>query len=176
MAPLLSTLLFLFSALPVGDLNLVPAESNLSYKVIHKFHEVNGKTSSLEGRALIEKESEGRVMVRAQVSSFDSGNANRDAHMKEVVEAHKFSHVVVKGMITPVEDKTVHISGTLDFHGVTQPIEMNLPLEKIGEKWKLHLSFPVSLTQFKIERPSLLFVKVNDQIQIEGDLVFSATQ
>ena len=34
-------------------------------------------------------------------------------------------------------------------------------------------SFPISLDAFKVERPELLFVKVEDKAQIEGDLVFT---
>ena len=33
--------------------------------------------------------------------------------------------------------------------------------------------YPISLDAFKVERPELLFVKVEDKAQIEGDLVFT---
>jgi hypothetical protein len=41
---------------------------------------------------------------------------------------------------------------------------------------RARFSFPISLEAFQVERPELLFVKVEDQAQIEGDLVFSEGQ
>jgi len=157
-----------------GDFVIEPDMSKVSYKLIHKFHEVVGVSRAIEGRAVLTK-GEGRVMVRIPVGTFDSGNKNRDAHAKEVLEAHKHPYVVFKGAISPDSAQTdlLHIKGTLLFHGVEKPIELDVALVQKEPHVALRLSFPVSLDEHSVERPSLLFVKVDDRIMIEGELAFT---
>ena len=37
-------------------------------------------------------------------------------------------------------------------------------------------TFPISLEAFKIERPELLFVKVDDALKLEGDVLFETAK
>src|SRR4051812_4949328 len=70
-----------------ATLSIDPAASTVSYTIVHKLHKVQGKTAKVEGKGRILPDGKAQVMVRVPVESFDSGNANRDAHMKEAVEA-----------------------------------------------------------------------------------------
>ncbi len=179
MTPLL-TLLFslLFSSTgqtqtPLdGDFTVCSNQSKLSYKVVHKFHEVKGVTQEMEGRAVL-KGDQGEVMIRVPVTSFDSGNANRDAHMKEVIGAHRFPYVVFKGKLKKKnEPNRFTANGSLEFHGIENSLETEVSANDEGNQVRVTLSFLISLEKYKVERPSLLFVKVDDAVTLEGNLIF----
>jgi len=116
-------------------------------------------------------------MVRIPVQSFDSGDANRDSHMLETLEAGRFPYVVFKGVGTlagatpggkPVELK---LRGELEFHGVKRAVEVPVTVE-LGKDGSARVrgTLTVSLDAHGVERPSLLFVKLEDACTIAIDL------
>src|SRR5262249_11707435 len=154
--------------------------STLVYHVVHKMHKVDGVSHKVEGKARIAADGKAQVMVRVPSESFDSGNVNRDAHMKEAVEAAKFPWVELKALgdgLTPpasfptTTKKTFKVQ--LSFHGQQQVLE--LPVEVIWEsaqKVRANTTFEISLDGFRVERPSLMFVKVDDGLKIDAKLIF----
>jgi len=120
-----------------------------------------------------------QIAMRAPVESFDSGNSNRDAHMKEVTEAARFPQVELKGLCdscaTPTTfpttvDKT--IKAELSFHGIKKALEVPVKLTyESATRIRAVAHLSVSLDEFKIERPSLLFAKVDDEIKLDVDVV-----
>ena len=116
--------------------------------------------------------------MRAPVESFDSGNSNRDAHMKEVTEAAKFPQVEFKGLcdswrarsFPTTVDKT--LKAELTFHGIKKSLEVPVKLTYESPS-RVHAiaQLTVSLDEFKIERPSLMFAKVEDALKLDIDIV-----
>jgi len=157
-------------------LTVDPAASLVRYRVNHKLHKVEGLSRSVEGKALLEPDGSVRAMVRVPVQSFDSGDANRDAHMLETLEAGRHPHVVFKG-VTSLDRagagrKAVEarLRGELEFHGVKHPVEVPVTVEFGGGGARVRGKLTVSLEAHRIERPSLLLVKVDDACAIELDL------
>lgn len=170
MIALLASLLL---AAPAFDLR----EGALTYTVVHKLHEVQGTTRAIEGRAALSPDGSARVQVRARVASFDSGNSNRDMHMREVTHEAAHPYATVKGTLSgltlplpaPVE---VRLHATVELNGVKQPAEIAVALSQDGQRLRAKFSVPLSLEGFGIERPELLFVKVDDRLVLSGELVF----
>jgi len=172
------------AAAPAGQaitFSVVSASSVLSYDVVHKLHKVHGMSKKVEGKARLLPDGKVQVMVRVPVESFDSSNVNRDAHMKEVVEAAKFPQIEIKatadGVVPPQNlpatiDKT--FKAQINFHGVQKTLDLpvKLSFESNGSV-RAQVAVSLSLEEFKIERPSLMFVKVNDDMQIQADIVFA---
>src|SRR6478752_6439094 len=73
-----------------ADYSIDAKDSTLTYHLIHKMHKVDGVSHKVEGKARLTPDGKAQVLVRAASESFDSGNVNRDAHMKEAVEAAKY--------------------------------------------------------------------------------------
>src|SRR5256885_16983860 len=170
---MLALVAVLLCAPPAGQL-LELREGTLTYTVVHKLHEVRGTTRQLEGRALAQPDGTVRVQVRAKVASFDSGNSNRDEHMREVTHEAAHPYTEVKGTLAGVHlplpapmEATLH--GTVELNGEKQPIEVPVKLQPAGDGVRATFSFPVSLDALKVERPELLFVKVEDRVVIAGD-------
>ena len=57
------------------------------------------------------------------------------------------------------------VKGQLQFHGVTQQINFNAKQFSLDDNLIFEGSFPIMLEDFKVKRPSLLFVKAENKIQ-----------
>ena len=121
-----------------------------------------------------------QVAVRAKVESFDSGNANRDSHMKETIEAARFPLVELKaqGDAAPPATFPATVDRTfkaeLTFHGVKKSLDVPVKLTYASAtniRAEAHLS--LSLDEFKVERPSLMFVKIDDALQVDVNIAFA---
>ena len=155
------------------------AETQLSgtgtveYRLVHKFHKITAVSKALVVRGTVDG-SGLKVMARTQVSTFDSDNTNRDAHMMETVEGEKYPWATVRaalpGFTLPAKGtKKITVQASVELHGVsvTHSIELTV-VTKDGKAFHVSFEFPESLTAHKIELPSLLFVPVDDEIKIVG--------
>lgn len=154
--------------------------SKVTYTMVHKLHKWSGVSQKAEGKARVLPDGKAQVMVRIPVESFDSGNANRDAHMKETVEAARHPMVELKavgdGVVAPAGgagEVTRTFHGEITFHGVKKTLEIPVKLIFAADgtiSATAHIT--VSVEAFEIKRPSLMLVKVDDAMDIDADLVF----
>lgn len=165
-------------AAPIAGTWTVAEGSTVTYHLVHKFHAVEGVARAVEGKARLTPDGGLQFAVRARVAAFDSGNSNRDAHMLEVTEAARFPSVTARGAAEGLRLDTVPatvelpLTATLDLHGVASQLAVTarVRFESPGRA-EVEATFPVSLTAHGVERPSLLFVKVEDRIEIVAKLV-----
>jgi len=118
--------------------------------------------------------------VKISVDKFNSDNTRRDSHMMEVLEGLVFPHITWKvrkldgatGPIKPGQYKAFG-SGPLTVHGVTKPLDAQVVLD-IAENGNVTVtsSFSISLEEFGIERPTLVFVPIADDVPIKVSVVF----
>ena len=165
---------------PDGEWTVDRSASTITYRLVHKLHHVVGVSHRVEGSARMFSNEKAQVAVRAAVVSFDSGNVNRDAHMKESVEAARFPVVELKalgdGVAIPktfpiTVDKTFRAQ--VLFHGIQRVMDIAVKLVfESATRVRATSSFVISLDEFKVERPSLMFVKVADALGIDANLIF----
>jgi polyisoprenoid-binding protein YceI len=157
-------------------------QGTLSYTVVHKLHQVTGTTREMEGLARLQPGGPTLVQVRARVASFDSGNSNRDAHMREATHEPLHPVAEVKGTLPPV---TLPLAGPLqltmearvELNGIQQKHAIAVQLEPAGARAvRARFSFPISLDAYQVERPELLLIKIDDRATISGDLVFAVRE
>ena len=110
--------------------NIDPAHSEIGFKVKHMmFTNVSGKFDKYEGTFLTDGDNFDNAEIRfsADVDSINTGNADRDNHLRSAdffdAESHpkltfKSSSVVKKG-------DNYEISGDLNLHGVTQFVRLD---------------------------------------------------
>lgn len=168
---------FILMATPTrvhAQANQLAGNGSVEYRLVHKFHTITGTSKAMVVRGTVDA-SGLKVMARAPVSTFDSGNSNRDAHMMEAVEGEKFPWVNVRaiepGFKLPRAKGTVKVTvqASVELHGVSVSHPIDITLEsKDGTHFTASFTFSESLTAHKIERPSLLFVAVDDLITIVG--------
>ena len=171
----LATTASAWAAVPDGNWASVPNASKVSYKIVHKFHEVEGVSTQVEGRAVVTG-GQVQIQVRIPVSSFNSGNANRDSNALSVVDGEHTPYVMLKGegkVCDPAAANcTFVLHSQLSFHGVAIPYDVNVDVTP-GESGRMnaHFVLPVTLTKHAIELPSLLFIPIDDFMKVEGTIV-----
>ena len=156
-------------------------EGAITYTLVHKLHEVHGTSRKLEGLAKIQSGGPTLVQVRVPVASFDSGNSNRDSHMREATHEAAHPYVEVKGTLPSLQlalsgPTQLPLEARVELNGESERQTIPVTLTPEGSGIRAKFSFPVSLDAHKVERPELLLVKVDDKMTIEGNLLFEARQ
>lgn len=177
MTAALAALALLAAAAEPRAYTIEPSASAVRYFVNHKLHKVDAVSRGAEGKALVDADGQVRAMVRVPVQSFESGDANRDSHMLETLEAGKHPFVVFKGVgkvalpAPGAKPATLALRGELDFHGVKRPVELPVSVEVDRDgSARVRGKLTVSLEAHRIERPSLLMIKLDDDCVVELDL------
>ncbi|OLD31532.1 MAG: hypothetical protein AUI19_06180, partial [Myxococcales bacterium 13_1_40CM_2_68_15] len=170
---MLALVALLLCAPPAGQL-LDLRKGTLTYTVVHRLHEVRATSQQVEGRALAQPDGTVKVQVRVRVATFDSGNSNRDEHMREATHEQSHPYAEVKGTMSGVTvplqqplETTLH--GTVELNGEKQAQDVAVKLQPAGGGVRATFAFPLSLEAFKVERPQLLFIKIDDRAVISGD-------
>jgi polyisoprenoid-binding protein YceI len=178
-----SLVLLLSATLSSASYVVDPGASVVKFHLHHKMHEVDGSSSQIEGKAVLGEDGKVMTMIRIPAASFDTKDANRDSHMRETLDAGKFPFVVFKGVtsltvpVTYGKELETKLDGELDFHGVKKPISIpaRITLQKDGGVL-VKSKFPVNLEAHQIERPSLLFIKVDENVELNVELKLKAAQ
>ena len=154
------------------DLN----ESFISYDGKHPAHNWTGISKEIQGTFELNKEdlTQSKVDLFVPVFSFDSKNANRDSNMLDVVEEYYYPYVrFISSKIEKVDDG-FNVVGNLSFHGITKEYTIPVSLIQDDKRIIVESDFSIMLTDFKIRRPSLLTIKIRNQIDIKVFLVGSS--
>ncbi len=111
-----------------------------------------------------------------QLDALDTGIESRNGHMKEkYLETKKFptSTIKILTMKLPADEPGKEVSlegiaftGSLNLHGQEKPIKGVANYEKKDSKTNLSFLFEISVTDFGIEIPSYLGIKVTDAVKI----------
>ncbi len=150
--------------------------SEISYTGSHPAHDWTGISSSFKGGIVCNRLDDCIIKIQIPVSSFDSGNASRDSNMLYYVEANKFRYVTFFSKSFSINDETLsignqfNIEGVINFHGIEQSVFLNISIFPDGEYLIGVTDFKISLSDHSIERPSLLFVPISNNILIKCNL------
>jgi polyisoprenoid-binding protein YceI len=158
--------------LPPGARALV-ADTSLSivrYRIAHLLHRVEGRSSGVQARAVVHPDGRVEAAAVVPVQSFRSGDADRDARAFEILG--RFAAFKGEARVPPGEARAeVDLSGDLALHGVKQPLALRILVEQSPDGGaRVRGRFDVSLDAHRVERPSLLFVKIEDTCHIDFDL------
>jgi polyisoprenoid-binding protein YceI len=165
---------FLYSLEPIQQ--PLPEKSTIIYHMRHKLHEWDGVSDKLKIQANWENASPvnkiTKIAISTKVSSFNSGLSNRDSHMIEVLEALSYPNIIFNSTSIVYNQNDLLVNGQLQFHGFTKQISFNAKQSDKEGNIFFEGAFPILLEDFKVKRPSLLFVKAENEIQIKFKLYF----
>lgn len=168
-ATLLSSVL-LFAA----DSQWVLDQSTLTYHVSHPLHQTEGVSHAARGKGICH-EGVCDFLIAVPVKTFDSGDSNRDLHMLQVTRGAEFPMVMVRTKL-PESDAgsaTVHADLQIQFAGQTAEYkQVAFQLVKTGNQIQVSGTIPATLTDFKIDAPSLLTMPVKNDIPIKVEMTW----
>ena len=163
------------AAAQVKSVTGLKGESSATYLLTPPMHEREATSKEVFYTASLDVGSKTIQSVTAvvDVTSFDSGNSNRDSHAMEVVDALSYPEVMFTSTSIVPQGNTLVVNGKLTFHGVTSDIIAAATPDWTQDKLVVHAVFPLSLTAFKVERPALLFIPVKDTLRFTLVAAFS---
>lgn len=151
-----------------------PQKSFIKYSASHPLHDWEG-TSQNPIVIIItnsNKSSISAVAAKVKIASFNSENSNRDSHMMEITDALKFPYITFKSIKIEQRNDSLHFIGTLNFHGIEHNIESNALFQKKKRAIIVSGNFPVKLSDYKIKKPSLMGMEMDDVLKITYQFIF----
>ena len=125
----------LFAQTATETFTLDKAHSNATFRIRHLMSNVNGSFNELDAAVNIDRANPAGSSVEftIQAASIDTGNTNRDDHLRspDFFEVAKYPTITFKSSAVKATGKnTYDVTGDLTMHGVTKKV--TLPVEFLG--------------------------------------------
>jgi len=166
---------------------LDPTHSVLGFKIKHlMITNVSGSFKNFH----IEVETEGEdfstahIHLRAEISSIDTNNAQRDAHLRtsDFFETEKYHEMIFESTaVEKIDEENYNVYGNLKMKGVTKPVKLNVEYNGVikgpweDERAGFTVTGKINRTDWGINFNSVLEtgnlmlaeeVKINSEIQL----------
>lgn len=117
------------------------------------------------------------LYFEVDLASLDTGIGLRNRHMREnYLHTDKFPYATYSGRVMSVtrgqgDIYRVVSEGQMNIHGVSRALKVEGTFTEHGDRLVVECAFEVNLEDYDIEVPSLMFLKINEIIEL--DLRFS---
>jgi hypothetical protein len=168
---------FLLLALPAfaaADKQWILQESALTYHVSHPLHQVDGVSHAARGKGVCH-DGQCDFLIAVPVKSFDSGDSNRDLHMLQVIRGGQFPMVIVRTRLPEAASAsaTIHADLEIQFAGQTVRYkQVAFQQATQGNGIKVTGTIPATLSDFKIDPPSLLAIPVKNEMPVRVEMTW----
>lgn len=119
--------------------------------------------------------SNSELYFEVELDDLDTGLRLRNRQMRNnYLETDEYPYATYSAVIQRVErtgdaEYTVHASGSFGIHGVERPVELSCIVNPDRDGYRVRCGFEVILSDYNIERPSLMFLKLSETIRLELD-------
>ena len=167
---------FLLVAIPTfgADSQWVLKQSTVTYHVSHPLHESEGVSHAARGKGVCHA-GQCEFLIAVPVKSFDSGDSNRDLHMIQVTRGAEFPIVTVRTRLpeSAAGSATINADLEIQFAGQTARYkQVPFKLDTQGGETHITGTIPATLTDFKIDPPSLLTMPVKNDSPVRVDMMW----
>tara|TARA_B100000945_G_C20243900_1_gene531321 strand:- start:167 stop:694 length:528 start_codon:yes stop_codon:yes gene_type:complete len=165
----------LFFSLAFSDYVIDESKSKVIYYGKHPLHSWSGMTSNikLNSQCKINDDMNCDFEFQIPIMSFYSGNDNRDSNMLHYLNAFLFPNVKMtfENVIIMNYNGTL-MNSQLHLNDIKRYYQIPINISSVSDKEYLVESiFFISLDDFDVEIPKLLFLPIDDQIMIEVKLL-----
>ena len=173
---LIFTFIIILSRLSYGQsdqLRVNTNESYIKYEGDHLLHSCEGTNDKVNGLAVLDtnRKSLEKLAILLYVRDFDSQNSGRDAHALEVLEALKYPEIKFYSESIKIDNENLIINGIFDFHGKQIKKTFSASYKNQDSKWIIFGEFQLAPTDFNINLPSFLSIKMEDLLVINYNIV-----
>lgn len=159
---------------PGADTEWILEQSTLTYHVSHPLHQTEGVSHAAKGKGVCHA-GPCDFLIAAPVKSFDSGDSNRDLHMLQATRGAQFPMVIVRTHLPEEVSGSATIQADLEiqFAGETAQYKQ-VPFRVVtqGNNIRISGTIPATLSDFKIDPPSLLTIPVKNEIPVRVDMTW----
>ncbi len=114
-----------------------------------------------------------QLYFEVDLTTLDTGIDLRNRHMRDnYLETEKYRFTFFEGKIDELNvvndnEFNVVVSGSLFIHGVTNEIEVSGIMKRNENGFLIDTQFPVALSDYKIDIPQLMFMKIDEEMKLE---------
>ena len=140
----------------------------------HPLHQSEGVSHAARGKGVCHA-GQCDFLIAVPVKSFDSGDSNRDLHMLQVTRGAQFPIVTVRTRLPEAASAsaTIHVDLEIQFAGQTaQYKQVPFQLVTQGNEIRISGTIPATLSDFKIDPPSLLAIPVKNEMPVRVDMTW----
>ena len=155
------------------QLRVNKSKSYIKYEGDHLLHSWEGTNDKVNGLAILDSISKSlqKLAILLYVRDFDSQNSGRDAHALEVLEALKYPEIKFYSESIKIDNENLIINGIFDFHGKQIKKTFSASYKNQDSKWIIFGEFQLTPTDFNINLPSFLSIKMEDLLEIKYNVV-----
>ena len=157
-----------------ADSQWILDKSTLTYHVSHPLHQIDGVSHAARGKGTCHA-GQCDFLIAVPVRSFDSGDSNRDLHMIQATRGAQNPMVVVRTRLPEAvpQSGAIHVDLEVQFAGQTAEFKQAAFQETVEGK-DVHITgtIPATLTDFKIDPPSLLTIAIKNEIPVRVDMTW----
>lgn len=157
-----------------SDSQWVLEQCTLTYHVSHPLHQSEGVSHVARGKGVCH-DGQCDFLIAVAVKSFDSGDSNRDLHMIQVTRGAQFPMVTVRTHLpeTAPTSATIHADLQIQFAGQTAEYkQVAFELVTQGNQTRISGTIPATLSDFKIDPPTLLAMPVKNEMPVRVDMTW----
>jgi len=155
-------------------LRLDPRATHIAFRLPGGLHDTHGTFRLEEGMIEVDTATNAASgMVIVDAASGETGNASRDKRMREVVlEAARYPDIrfrpsAVRGSFDPDGSFRAIVEGTFTLHGADHALTLAVEGRLSGERATATCRFAVPYVEWGLEDPSVLFLTVAKQVEVE---------
>jgi len=150
-------------------------QSTLTYHISHPLHQSEGVSHAARGKGVCHQ-GQCDFLIAAPVKSFDSGDSNRDLHMIQVTRGAEFPMVMVRTRLPETASASANILVDLEIQFAGQTAQYKqVPFQVVtqGNETQISGTIPATLSDFKIDPPSLLTMPVKNEMPVRVETTWS---
>jgi len=117
------------------------------------------------------------------LNSLDTGMGRRNRHMREnYLETARYPYATYKGTIRNItaghgDTLVAAVSGAFTVHGVERTVGVACPVVPEGQGgYRVRCRFPVRLSDHQIKIPSIMIMKLNNQVDLTVDFAVARAE
>jgi hypothetical protein len=157
-----------------ADSQWVLEQSTLTYHVSHPLHQTDGVSHAARGKGVCH-DGQCDFLIAVPVKSFDSGDSNRDLHMLQVTRGAQFPMVTVRTRLPEADAPPAAIHADLEIQFAGQTVQYKqVPFQLVtqGNEMRISGTIPATLSDFKIDPPTLLTLPVKNDIPVRVEMTW----
>ena len=145
--------------------------SKITYNARHTLSNWQGTNSNIKG-VLVYEEGISKIAIAAKIQDFNSGNSDRDMLLLDFLNPFRFPFVKFYSDDIKKSGNTILFNGIIEFHGQKKSILVYSTIEDEDDSTIISGKFRLIPSEFLIELPSFMLIKMEDFLNIQFELKF----
>ena len=162
-------LIFIFVISSLVATQYEVTSNKIVYYGVHALHKWEGSTTKTTGTLSYDKNKKTySCNITVPLNTFSSGNDNRDSNMLTYCNAITYPDIIFKSKMIAVNNESIDLEGIIEFAGKKRNLKTVAHVIELNEnEFSIQGEFEILLSDFGIPQPSLLFIKMEDNILIK---------